>query len=83
MYDDAKYTVESEEYQAAKACAKEPIILVGEIGHHYPARVWIGNSGILYGTHKYEGDVRKLDSLISLIHCELLNSDLESVVMKP
>ena len=44
MYDDSEYRMESEEYRAVKEYAKENIILVGEIGYYYPARVWIGNS---------------------------------------
>lgn len=57
--------------------------MVGEIGYYYPARVWIGNSGTMYCTHEYEDDVLKFDSVLQLIHYELLNHDLESFAMKP
>ncbi|MBD5452973.1 MAG: hypothetical protein HDR30_01425 [Lachnospiraceae bacterium] len=31
-----------------KEYSKEYIVMVGEIGYYYPARVWIGNSGTIY-----------------------------------
>lgn len=83
MYDDSDYKMESEEYRNVKAYAKEHIVMAGEIGYYYPARVWIGNSGTIYCTHEYEDDVLKFDSVLQLIHYELLNHDLESVAMKP
>ena len=82
MYDDADYILESDEYKNAKVYSKEYIVMVGEIGYYYPARVWIGNSGTIYCTHDYEDDVLKFDSVIQLILYELLNRDFESVAMK-
>lgn len=83
MYDDSVYILESDEYKSVKAFSKEYVVMVGEIGYYYPARVWIGNSGTIYCTHDYEDDVRKFDSVVQLILHELLNHDLESVSMKP
>ena len=83
MYDDSVYILESDEYKSVKAFSKEYVVMVGEIGYYYPARVWIGNSGTIYCTHDYEDDVRKFDSVIQLILHELFNHDLESVAMKP
>lgn len=83
MYDDSVYILESDEYKSVKAFSKEYVVMVGEIGYYYPARVWIGNSGTIYCTHDYEDDVRKFDSIIQLILHELFNHDLESVAMKP
>lgn len=83
MYDDSNFLIESEEYKNVMDYSKEHIVMVGEIGYYYPARVWIGDSGILYCTHEYEYDVLKFDSIVQLIHNELLSHDLESVAMKP
>lgn len=82
MYEDAKYEIESDEYRNVKACSNEDAVMVGEIGYYYPARVWIGNSGTIYCTHEYEDDVRKFDSVMSLIASELENRQFDSVAMK-
>ena len=82
MYDDSEYRMESEEYRAVKEYAKENIILVGEIGYYYPARVWIGNSGTFYCTHDYEEDCFKFDSVIALISYELSAHEFSSVAMR-
>lgn len=82
MYDDSEYRMESEEYRAVKEYAKENIILVGEIGYYYPARVWIGNSGTFYCTHDYEEDCLKFDSVIALISYELSAHEFSSVAMR-
>lgn len=39
MYDNAEFTIESEEYKSVKAFAEENVVMVGEIGYYYPARV--------------------------------------------
>lgn len=84
MYDDAEYTVKSEEYESV--LNMEPhdnsVNMVGEIGYYYPARVWIGESGIIYATHDYEDDVLVFDSIVELIKYELQNYDFSSVAMK-
>ncbi len=82
MYDDSEDILESDEYKNVKTNSKEYIIMVGEIGYYYPARVWIGNSGTIYCTHDYDNIVKKFDSVVQLILDELLNHDFESVAMK-
>lgn len=82
MYDDADYVLEAEEYRNLKDYANEYVVMVGEIGYYYPARVWIGNSKTIYCTHEYEDDIRKFDSVISLILYELSGHDFDSVAMK-
>jgi len=84
MYDDAEYIVKSEEYESV--LNMEPhdnsVNMVDEIGYYYPARVWIGESGIIYATHDYEDDVLVFDSIVELIKYELQNYDFSSVAMK-
>lgn len=82
MYDDSDYKIETDEYRNAKAYSNEYIVMIGEIGYYYPARVWIGDSGTIYCTHEYEDNVIKFDSVVQLIHYELLSHDLESIAMK-
>lgn len=84
MYDDAKYTVKSEEYESVLKIASQDnnIIMVGEVGYYYPARVWIGESGKIYATHDYEEDVLKFDTIVELIKYELQNREFTSVAMK-
>lgn len=82
MYDDSNFLIESEEYKNVMDYAKESIVMVGEIGYYYPARVWIGDSGRIYGTHDYEDRVLKFDSIIQLIDHELSGRNLESISMK-
>lgn len=43
---------------------------------------WFYGSASKY-THEYEDDVLKFDSIVQLIHNELLSHDLETVAMKP
>lgn len=82
MYDDADSTIESEEFQQAKAYAGENIVMVGEIGYYYPAKVYLSDSGAIYSTHDYNYEVRKFNSVIELIDDELKNHNLDSVAMK-
>lgn len=82
MYDDLEHKIQSEEYRIIEEYAKENIVLAGEIGYYYPARVWIGNSGILYCTHDYEENCLKFDSVIELISYELSAHELLSVAMR-
>ncbi len=83
MYDDPDDSIESGRYSAAKACAGEPIVMVGEIGYYYPAQVWIADSGKLYCTHEYHEQVLAFDNVIELIQHELSKTPLDSVAMKP
>ena len=83
MYDDPNSSIESEEYSAVKACAEETVVMVGEIGYYYPARVWIGDSGMIYCTHEYDDKVLKFDSVMGLLQHELSHHSLDSVAMKP
>lgn len=53
-----------------------------ETYYYYPARVWIGESGIIYATHDYEDDVLVFDSIVELIKYELQNYDFSSVAKK-
>ncbi len=71
MYDDAEFTMKSEDYKSALEYSKENIALVGEIGYYYPAWVWIGESGKLYCTHDYNDDVLVFDTVIELMLHEL------------
>ncbi len=50
LYDDDKYIINSEEYDSVLNCAHgdSKIVMVGEIGYYYPARVWIGEFGKIY-----------------------------------
>ncbi len=82
MYSGPAGSIESDEYSTAKAFAGEPIVLIGEIGCYYPARVWIGGSGTLYSTHEYNNDILGFDSVPKLLLAELSNLALESVAMK-
>lgn len=84
MYDDRDYQVPSEEYQNLLDAAGEErdLVMVGEIGYTYPARVWIGESGKFYATHDYEDEVRVFDTLVSLIAYELTGQTLTSVAME-
>lgn len=63
MFNNQKYEVYSTDYQAVLDIAHERFILVGEIGYYYPACVWIGESGKLYATHEYDGQVFVFQSL--------------------
>lgn len=83
MYDDPNNTIESEEYSAVKACAEETVVMAGEIGYYYPARVWIGDSGTIYCTHEYDDKVLKFDSVMGLLQHELSHHSLDSVAKKP
>lgn len=84
MYDDAEYTIKSEEYESVLNFAPEQknMVMVGEIGYYYPARVWIGECGKLYATHDYEDDVLVFDSLIELIEYEVKGCEFTSIAMK-
>ncbi len=84
MYDDAEYSIKSEEYESVLKLAPEQnnMVMVGEIGYYYPARVWIGECGKLYATHDYEDDVLVFDSLIDLIEYEVKGRAFTSVAMK-
>lgn len=83
MYDDAAYSIESEEYKGVIDFSGEHVIMVGEIGYYYPAHVWIGNSGKLYATHEYNLDAFIFDTVSQLILYELSAHELEAVAMKP
>lgn len=84
MYDDAEYNIKSAEYESVLDFApeEENLVMIGEIGYYYPARVWIGESGKLYATHDYEDDVFVFDSVIKLIEHELKGREFTSVAMK-
>lgn len=82
MYDDYDCRLDSDEYKNAKAYSGESIVMAGEIGDYYPARVWIGDSGMIYCTHEYEDDVKEFHSIVQLILDELKCHDFESVAMK-
>ncbi len=82
MYDDADYRIPSEDYEGAMAAAGENIVMVGEIGYYYPARVWISDSETLYCTHEYDYDVLKFSTVNELIYHELLSLDLEWIITK-
>lgn len=82
MYDNAEFTIESEEYKSVKAFAEENVVMVGEIGYYYPARVWIGDSGRIYCTHDYDDDIYVFNNVVQLIFNELRSHELESVAMK-
>ena len=58
------------------------MVMVGEIGYYYPARVWIGECGKLYATHDYEETVRVFDSLIDLIEYEVKGRSFTSIALK-
>lgn len=84
MYDDVDFVVESEEYKSVKDFSKEYVVMVGMIGYHYPARVWIGESGKIYCTHDYEDDVLLFDSVVQLLLHELCGfheEDMIAVIM--
>ena len=84
MYDDAEYCMKSEEYESVLKLAPEQnnMVMVGEIGYYYPARVWIGECGKLYATHDYEETVRVFDSLIDLIEYEVKGRSFTSIALK-
>lgn len=88
MYDDADYSIKSEEYvNVCDFAVKEnnnegSLIMVGEIGYNYPARVWLGESGILYATHDYDEDVLMFENVVELIEYELRAHELSTVAMK-
>lgn len=84
MYDDAEYTLKSEEYDHVLRLVPEQytVVMVGEIGYYYPARVWIDTCGKLYATHEYEDDVLLFDSLTELIEYELQGRSLTSIALK-
>lgn len=84
MYDDIENTLKSEEYESVLNLAPDQnnMIMVGEIGYYYPARVWIGECGKLYATHDYEEDVLIFDSLIELIAYEVGGKDFTSIAFK-
>ena len=84
MYDDAEYTIKSEEYESVLDFATEDdnLVMVGEIGYYYPARVWIGESGKLYATHDYDEEVLVFDSIVQLIGHEVKGREFSTIAMK-
>lgn len=78
LYDDLDGALKSEEYKAVEKY-DENICMVGEIGHYYPARVWIGNSGKLICTHDYEDEVLIFENVFELIEYEIAALDITSV----
>lgn len=84
MYDDAEYKIKSEEYERVlnDALNENNLVMIGEIGYYYPARVWIGESGKLYATHDYEDDVLIFDSVVKLIEYEIKGRSFTSIAMK-
>lgn len=84
MYDDSEYSIKSEEYESVLRLATEynNIVMVGEIGYYYPARVWIGECGKLYVTHDYEDDVRIFNSLVELIEYEVKGRSFTTIALK-
>lgn len=84
MYDDAEYSIKSEEYESILNLTPGPnnMVMVGEIGYYYPARVWIGECGKLYATHDYEDDVLVFDSLIDLIEYEVQGHSFTSIAFR-
>lgn len=84
MYDDAEYIIKSEEYENVLKLVPEQnnMVMVGEIGRYYPARVWMDECGKLYATHDYEDDVLFFDSLIDLIEYEVKGCTFSSIAFK-
>lgn len=83
MYDDAEYTLKSREYASALEAAGEALTLVGEIGHYYPANVWIGGSGKIYATHDYNEIVYAFDTVAELIENEIGRLEFTYVTIAP
>lgn len=55
------------EKSAAEQLAGEPLVMAGEIGYYYPARVWFGSGSTIYTTYSYKDKVNRYDSIVELI----------------
>lgn len=53
--------------ERAEALAGDSLMLVGEIGHYYPATVWMGQGSTLYAAHDYEEEIRAFSDVTALI----------------
>ncbi len=56
-----------EEKNAAERHAGESLVMIGEIGYYYPARIWIGSGSTIYATYSYNENVKRYDNIAELI----------------
>lgn len=78
VYDE--YPIRSEEQHRIDKFAGEPTTLVGEAGYHFPAKIWIGESGTFYTWHfDYELEiVRPFSSFLEFVKSDLRMFELNS-----
>lgn len=78
VYDE--YPIRSEEQRRIDKIADEPTTLVGEAGYHFPAKIWIGESGTFYTWHfDYDQEiVRPFPSFLEFVKRDLRLFELNS-----
>ena len=73
------YPVRTFEQLLIDKTSGELTTLVGEIGYYYPARVWIGESGVFYTLHEYDhGEVHSYRTFIDFLKWETSKLKLDS-----
>lgn len=55
---------------AAEKLSGEPLVMLGEIGCYYPARIWLGTSSRIYATYSYNDKVNCYNTIMELILCD-------------
>ena len=64
---DYMYSFADNQKKAVEQIAGEYVVIVGEIGYYYPARIWFGSNNKIYTTHEYDEIVHVYDNIIDLI----------------
>lgn len=80
---DEEYPIRTHEQLLIDKTSGEMTTLVGEIGYHFPARLWIGESGTLYALH-YDYDKDKVyvfNSMVEFIKSELRMCEVDSAAV--
>lgn len=85
MFDDAEYTLGSEDYKAVREYADNSVILVGEVGYTAsPLSVYIGKNGKFYCYEYISGEysVREYETIVQVIEAGCRGLKFESAAVK-